>query len=91
VVARDFPTSTELFSVSRYGSPDEFEIDGDRIPDLNRLVPVFFDWAGASICVELGDTASRSCWFWSEASLGPYGGFWEMADNWIMSTLYPSQ
>jgi hypothetical protein len=80
-----FPATTELFPVSQYGSPEEFEI-GDPVPDLNALVPIFFDWAGASICVELGDTDDRSGWHWSEASLRPYRDFWgEIVDNWIMS------
>ena len=82
-----FPASTELFPVRQYGSPAEFEIGGDRIPDLDALVPIFFDWAGASICVELGDLDSPAGWHWSEASLRPYSDFWEMADNWIMSML----
>jgi hypothetical protein len=82
-----FPVSTELFPVGQYGSPEEFEIGGGHKPDLDALVPIFFDWAGASICVELGDTEGRSGWHWSEASLRPYSDIWEMADNWIMSML----
>jgi hypothetical protein len=82
---KGFPSSSELFPVSQYGSTDEFEICSDPIPNLSRLVPIFFDWAGASICVELGDADNRSGWHWSEASLRPYGDFWEMVDNWIMS------
>jgi hypothetical protein len=41
----------------------------------------------ASICVELRDPDNRAGWQWSEASLRPYGDFWEMVDNWIMSML----
>jgi hypothetical protein len=81
-----FPVSTELFPVSEDGSPDKFEIYGDRVPDFNRLVPIF-SWAAAAICVELGDADDRSGWQWSEGSLWPYGDFWEMVDNWIMSML----
>ena len=59
-----FPASSELFPVSQYGSPDEFEVGGERIPELSRFVLIFFDWTGASICVELGDTENRSGWHW---------------------------
>jgi hypothetical protein len=86
-----FPVSSELFPVSQYGSAEEFEIEGDRVPDLNRLVPIFFDWAAASICVELSpDPQNRIGWHWSEASLRPYHDFWEMLDNWIVSLLTES-
>jgi hypothetical protein len=76
-----FPTSSELFPVSQYASSDEFEVGDERIPDLNTLVPLFFDWAGASICVELGDPDNRAGRQWSEASLMPYGDFWEMVET----------
>lgn len=57
-----FPASSELFPVSQYGFTDEFEIGSDPAPNLSRLVPIFFDWAGASICVELGDADNRAGW-----------------------------
>jgi hypothetical protein len=86
-----FPFSSELFPVSQYGSAEEFEIEGGRAPDLNRLVPIFFDWAAASICVELSpDPQNRIGWHWSEASLRPCHDFWEMLDNWIISLLTES-
>jgi hypothetical protein len=55
-------------------------------PDLDKLIPIFFDYGGAAVCVELSDNPdSRAGWHWSEASLEPYADIWEMLDNWMLS------
>jgi hypothetical protein len=82
-----FPASDSLSAVSRYGEADDFEFfNTDIQPDLDKLIPIFFDYGGAAVCVELSDNPdSRVGWHWSEASLEPYADIWEMLDNWMLS------
>jgi hypothetical protein len=82
-----FPASGLLFPVSQEGEEEDFEFLGsDARPDLDKLVPIFFDYGAASICAELSDDPdSRAGWRWSEGSLKPYEDIWEMLDNWMVA------
>jgi hypothetical protein len=86
--ANGFPATSELFPVSDYGVVDEFEISGGRVPDLDQLVPIFFEWSAASIGVELGgDPDSEAGWYIAGGSMSPIPDFWGMADDWLVGRL----
>jgi hypothetical protein len=82
-----FPASGSLAAVSQYGDEETIEFfNTDSIPSLDELIPIFFDYGGAAVCVELGDSLDDPVgWHWAEGSLEPYRNVWEMLDNWMIS------
>jgi hypothetical protein len=83
-----FPSSAEWFAVGEDLDTDSIPVEGTRAaPDLNQLMPLFFDFGASSVCVELGDGGSddRDGWVVSDGQVQLVEDIWVTIDRWALS------